>query len=118
MTHSVRPPAHGWHEHAACHGIDNDGHDRFHPSISETTASESRTQHQAYEVARNFCRVCPVTVACLRAALAAEAPSGRYGIWGGLSPRQRAYLPRQPTSSQLVDAIRAALHHNAEEATA
>lgn len=118
MRHDVRPPAPGWHEHAACHGIDNDGRDRFHPSISETTATESRTQHQAYETARNYCRTCPVTVACLRAALAAETPSSRYGIWGGLSPRQRSDLPKHPTSAQLVDAVCSALHHHAEEATA
>lgn len=108
-TAAVRPPAAGWEERAACRGLDDDGGDRFHPSVDDSDASSSVTKHRAYENARNLCRTCPVTVACLRTALAAETASSRYGIWGGLSPKQRSEIPARPTSADLVAAVQAAL---------
>ena len=116
MSSTVRPPAPGWEDRAACLGVDDDGRDRFHPSVDEKSdANDSVTKWRAYELARNMCRVCPVTVACLRAALAAETPSSRYGIWGGLSPRQRSEVPANPTSHDLLAAVRAALAPSSTE---
>jgi WhiB family transcriptional regulator, redox-sensing transcriptional regulator len=45
--------------------------------------------------AARACRSCPAREACLRTALAWESGLGaryRFGIWGGLTPRQRAAL--------------------------
>ena len=47
------------------------------------------------KVARDVCGICPVTRACLMFALRAEGKAGeksRYGIFGGLTPRQRHRL--------------------------
>jgi hypothetical protein len=47
-------------------------------------------------VAKEICAACPVRVACLTSALAAEGTGwgGRYGIWGGLTPEERQELAR------------------------
>lgn len=106
----VRPPAPGWEEHAACLGVDDDGGDRFHPSVDEKSDhSQSVARYRAYENARTMCRACPVTVDCLRAALSVETPSTRWGIWGGLSPRQRSEIPATATTADLVRAVEVAL---------
>jgi len=52
---------------------------------------------ESYDRARSLCRRCPVRDACLALAMDAEggvnAPS-RFGMFGGLSPVQRAELAR------------------------
>lgn len=102
-----RPPPNGWDEHAACAGVDRDGRDRFHPATTlDPDKTGNATAARSYEIARIYCRACPVTVDCLTAALAAETPSTRAGIWGGLSPRQRTDLT---PDSDLPAAITAAL---------
>jgi hypothetical protein len=49
--------------------------------------------------ARQFCDACPVRLACLRWALDVEGDGisvrGRYGIYGGLTPDERAQLTRK-----------------------
>lgn len=101
------PPPLGWAERAACSGVDRDGRDRFHPATTlDPDNSGNATSARSYEIARIYCRACPVTVECLTAALAAETPSTRAGIWGGLSPRQRADLT---SDSDLPAAIAVAL---------
>lgn len=47
--------------------------------------------------AKSICRSCPISVRCLRQALGAEVGGGdgRYGILGGLSPRERTALARR-----------------------
>lgn len=45
------------------------------------------------ELAKSLCRQCPVRNACLQDALD-QGPSC-YGIWGGLTERQRASLRRR-----------------------
>ena len=50
--------------------------------------------NRAPEAAR-MCRACPAREQCLAEALLHEAgktTSGRYGIWGGLTPKQRAHM--------------------------
>lgn len=47
------------------------------------------------KAARDVCAQCPVTRACLNLALRAEGKTGennRFGIFGGLTPRQRHRL--------------------------
>lgn len=96
-----------WEERAACAGVDRDGRDRFHPATTlDPDSSGNATSARSYEIARIYCRACPVTVDCLKAALAAETSTSRAGIWGGMSPRQRNDLT---PDSDLPAAIAAAL---------
>lgn len=94
-----------WLDRAACKEVDMDGGNRFHPSVT-TQHDGGRNAKAAYEVARTWCRVCPVTLECLRYAMTHETPSTRAGVWGGLSPRQRSTLERDVL---LTDAIARAL---------
>lgn len=54
------------------------------------------------EQAIELCEQCPVSAACLRAALAEERGTQaryRYGIWGGRTPDERYHLHRHPDRS-------------------
>lgn len=66
-----------WRRHAPCLGIDADV---FFPQRGEDVGS-----------ARRVCAGCPVKVQCLTFAL---NENEHYGIWGGLSERQRRQLRR------------------------
>lgn len=70
-------PASSWTRHAACAG--DDPEDYF---TARTLAGLS-------------CRICPVRETCLAEAMAAEGDAGpddRYGIYGGLTSKERAAL--------------------------
>ncbi len=71
-----------WRHEAACWGMPVDA---FFPD-----KTDSRTAADA----KAICRVCPVEDPCLAEALRIEslAPSRAFGIFGGLSPRQRRRL--------------------------
>ena len=71
----VRPFA--WMDEANCAGVDAE---LFFPTKGQST-------HQAKEV----CRGCSVRLACLEHAL---VNSEKFGIWGGLSERQRRRMRR------------------------
>lgn len=87
-----RPHEGPWHERAACLGVDRDRKDRFH---SYNPA-----------IARTYCRACPVTLDCLLTALNAEAQSYRFGVWGGLTSKQRARLtPDSDLPAAIADAL-------------
>lgn len=81
-----------WRDQAACHGEDTT---LFYPE--ELPAKE---RPRAESVVRTICESCPVSAACLEDALIHENGVGRsyrFGIFGGLTPAQRAglgYLPR------------------------
>jgi len=45
-----------------------------------------------YRQAKRLCNRCPVKTECLTMALVNDEP---YGIWGGLSPRERKTLKRK-----------------------
>ena len=45
-----------------------------------------------YDIARRICRRCPVTIACLRWAMSVETGDDRHGMFGGLTPAERAGL--------------------------
>ena len=60
-----------WSRHAECAG----GRDLFYPGPGDSQAE-----------AKTICRTCPVQHECLTYALEKPEP---YGIWGGLSERER-----------------------------
>jgi WhiB family redox-sensing transcriptional regulator len=79
LTDSFWP---GWQRRAACRrpGVDPDG---FYPDKGGTTRP-----------AKRICAGCPVKAECLAYALANDE---RFGIWGGLSERERRRLrPARP----------------------
>lgn len=53
-----------------------------------------------------ICRDCPVRRECLAEAFAHRKKYGKYGIWGGLTPKQRAsVLSRLARKRQLLAAV-------------
>ena len=90
-----RPPVTdgtGWHAAAACRDHDPEAwfpHDK-----------SGASDYDRWAFARAVCATCPVTVACLDAALAEEPVyAKRYGMRGGmrggLTPEQRARIARR-----------------------
>lgn len=78
----LSPPA--WHADAACQSADPDA---FFLGKGKSA-----------DPARAICDTCPVQSECLDWAMKVEADwanTHRYGIWGGLSPNERARLARQ-----------------------
>ncbi|MBB1252886.1 WhiB family transcriptional regulator [Streptomyces sp. OF3] len=68
-----------WTQRAACAGT-YDG------------MTAERTEHANIRLARAVCAACPVREPCLADALAAEGltgPGQRWGVRGGLTPRER-----------------------------
>lgn len=70
------PP--NWYEQALCAQVD---HELFYPEKGGSTRE-----------AKKLCASCPVRETCLEYALDNEE---RYGIWGGVSERDRRKLERQ-----------------------
>jgi WhiB family redox-sensing transcriptional regulator len=75
---SVETEAKPWYEHAACLGKDADC---FFPEKGGSTRA-----------AKRICQTCAVQAECLEYALANDE---RFGIWGGLSERERRRLKRR-----------------------
>lgn len=73
-----------WQLRAACRGLDSAVF--FHP---EGERGPSRAGREAR--AKRVCESCPVRRACLDHALVVQEP---YGVWGGLSARERDALMR------------------------
>lgn len=74
-----------WHEQAAC--LDRDA------TLWETPNNDKTTKSNEYAIA--ICKACPVRVACLDEAMQIEqglAWAGRWHIYGGLMPGERARL--------------------------
>ena len=69
-----------WQLHAACRGL---GPDLFFDDRGEI----------GYRAARKVCADCPVRAECLDHALA--APVEKFGLWGGLTERERRRLRRR-----------------------
>lgn len=70
-----------WQLQAACRG---DNADLF--------VGEPNSGHSYYDYARSVCARCPVSEACLDYALTNRIDMG---MWGGLSPAQRAALRKK-----------------------
>lgn len=68
-----------WQESALCAETDINA---FYPETGDTAAVRR---------AKKICGMCSVKTPCLRYALTNEI---EYGIWGGLTPKQRAALKR------------------------
>ena len=75
-----------WQEQAACREYDNElffGPDR----------PESELEKQTREMrAKAVCKTCPVVEPCLEFAMETNQ---KYGIWGGLTDKERASLKRR-----------------------
>ena len=67
-----------WHELAACRGAD--------PEIF------FRGQGQEVDTAKRICAGCPVQLPCLQAAL---ERGEKFGVWGGMSEKQRRRIRRE-----------------------
>lgn len=76
-----------WMEHAACRGVDPD---LFFPARGEDQ-----------DAVKAICAACPVRFDCLDYAM---VNSEKFGVWGGLSEKQRRALRRhgRPTPPQIV----------------
>ena len=77
-----------WQEHANCLGVDPD---LFFPERGASTRE-----------AKAVCRGCEVRVDCLEYAL---AHGEKFGIWGGLSERERRRVRRQRARSSAASAV-------------
>ena len=77
--------ASSWESRAACRGAESAW---FTPPITGESPSERRVRERA---AKQICARCPVRVECLDYALRVNEP---FGIWGGLSERERRRLKR------------------------
>ena len=72
------PDDHAWQDHANCLGVDPD---LFFPERGASTRE-----------AKEVCRGCEVRAECLEYAL---QNGEKFGIWGGLSERERRRIRRQ-----------------------
>jgi WhiB family transcriptional regulator, redox-sensing transcriptional regulator len=80
-----------WQLHGSCRGMD--------PAIFFPSARSRRARDEAH--AKAVCSTCPVVTQCRDYAIDAAEP---YGVWGGLTPMERAMLTPHtqltgPTSS-------------------
>jgi WhiB family redox-sensing transcriptional regulator len=76
-----------WQEKAACRGVPTE---IFFPD-------NPGGQDSVYNKARDFCLKCEVTQQCLAYALEHETGQRcRFGVFGGLSPRERSQLATTP----------------------
>lgn len=78
MPDDIRADNTDWQDHALCAEV---GGDAWFPTKGEPTAP-----------AKKICALCPVTQECLDYAI---DNSIAFGVWGGLSERQRAGLRRR-----------------------
>lgn len=63
------------------------------PSWTDTTVTTWNDPRNRRAIAT--CRECPVRVDCLEYAMTLENTNGRWGIYGGLRPAERAQLQKQ-----------------------
>jgi WhiB family redox-sensing transcriptional regulator len=84
MSSLQREDRDGWHAHAACIG---EVSSVFYPPMR---SEPRRTKRSREARAKAVCALCPVRSECLAHALDNDE---RYGIWGGLTDRERRALP-------------------------
>jgi WhiB family redox-sensing transcriptional regulator len=75
-----------WQEQAACRDYDNELF--FGPDHSESELEKQTREMRAKAV----CKTCPVAAPCLEFAMETNQ---KYGIWGGLTDKERASLKRR-----------------------
>jgi WhiB family redox-sensing transcriptional regulator len=88
---SHQPGKWNWQSRASCRGL---AADLFFPSPEEDSSP-----------AKLICAGCPVRLACLGFAL---ERSEKYGIWGGLTERERSRLPETERRKIAADGRRLA----------
>lgn len=81
-----------WTHAAAC---------RNHPTVRWFP-----TRGESSAPAKRICATCPVLIDCLDDALAAERHSDRYGIFGGLTPRERSEIEPTWLTDQRIGILR------------
>lgn len=86
-VHSDRAP--DWREDAACRHMPSD---LWFPANDTEPHSPTRPADRAAAV--SVCRVCPVRAECLADVMHHEGNGPRFGIWAGLTPKQRYGLHR------------------------
>lgn len=90
MSMLRRDDREGWQADAACAGELNA---TFYPSVH----GESRRAKRSREArAKAVCATCPVRAECLAHALETDE---RYGVWGGLTDRERLQISAVPASA-------------------
>jgi WhiB family transcriptional regulator, redox-sensing transcriptional regulator len=75
-----------WQYDGVCRQVDPEV---FFPPDSERGPVRQRREMQA----KQYCEHCPVLVRCREHALMVQEP---YGVWGGLTPRERDRLIHRP----------------------
>lgn len=81
-----------WQRSGACR--DHDPAIFFHPDGERGRARASRER-----AAKRVCERCPVLWQCRRQALATQEP---YGVWGGLTERERAAIIRHAERARVA----------------
>jgi WhiB family redox-sensing transcriptional regulator len=77
-----------WHEEASCKGLDGD---IFFPEVPAGV-----NHRNLFNEAKKICSTCPVKGRCLDFAMQMEVNDiRRFGVWGGLTPRERDTLGRK-----------------------
>lgn len=71
-----------WHDRAECKQVDPE---IFFPTLDDMKGQEG-AEKGAYARAQEVCRRCPVWEECRQDALDNDE---RFGMWGGMTPRQR-----------------------------
>jgi WhiB family redox-sensing transcriptional regulator len=85
-----------WQEGAACQ--------RLPAGFESADFYPENRRSAAAKLAKQFCGVCPIRMACLEWGLQNEP---HHGIWGGLDPYERRWL-RNPTTETMEDTDAAA----------
>lgn len=91
----ITPPE-DWQEQAKCRDR------KYDPELWFSDAPDkSRIATEDREYAKAICNGCPVRQQCLDLAMAHESGSHwhRFGIYGGLTPNERAALHRKGTAA-------------------
>jgi WhiB family redox-sensing transcriptional regulator len=71
-----------WRRQAACLGVPQD---IFFPNGTKFT-------DETWQAARDICALCAVRSECLAVALAVDVSEDRWGMFGGMTPRERRQL--------------------------
>lgn len=87
-------PVPEWHAQAACQDVDTEV---FFPVSERGIAGVA-----AVERAKAICSGCPVRVTCLADTMTRETASARYGVFGGLSARERIAFYRDLRATALA----------------
>lgn len=85
-----------WADSGACRGEPTDV---FFPA--HANSGRRGTSNSIYRRARKVCMSCPVRAECLDHAVTAGEV---YGMWGGLTPKERFALGRRPVGAVVLPA--------------